>query len=621
MVAQPLEHLRHSLAHLLGAAVLDLYPGSKLAIGPAIEDGFYYDIDFSSAELRGQTWTGMQTYADQKMVISDSDLPKIEKKMREILKSWEVFEKIDVTPDEARKIYNGNQYKTELINELEKNKQPITLYYSGPETSIPAKKSLLQATSYKPQAGFLDLCRGGHVEDVKEIDPEGFKLTHIAGAYWRGSEKNPMLTRIYGLAFYAKEELDAHLRMLEEAKKRDHRKLGKELGLFTIAEEVGPGLPLFYPKGAILRRLVENFITEIQEKRGYMPIWIPHVTKGKLYKISGHLEKYDALYPPMHLPDEADYYIKPMNCPHFMMLYKSLPHSYRELPIRYVCTTTNYRYEKSGELSGLTRVRSLTQDDCHVFATSEQIEKEVGLMLDMIEETYKVFGFNDFHVRVSIRDIKTPEKYIGDSDVWEKSEKILEGLIKNRNWKYDIGEGEAAFYGPKLDFIFKDVIGRPWQLSTVQLDMNLPQRFGLEYVDTDGTKKQPVVIHRAILGSTERFLGILIEHYAGAFPVWLAPVQVAVLSVSDKQSEAARAVEQRLKNASIRAELNNENETLGKKIRGAELQKIPYLAVIGEKEVVSDMVAVRQRGKGDLGQMSVESFIAEVTQEEKAKSL
>jgi len=361
MVHQSLENIRHSLAHLLAAAVLELYPYAKRAIGPAIENGFYYDFEFMDP-------------------ISDEDLPKIEKKMRDILKTWNTFTHREVTAEQARELFAGNPYKLELIDEIVTKGEPLTIYTSGT---------------------YDDLCRGGHVENAKDIDPKAFALSHIAGAYWRGSEKNKQLTRIYGLAFATKKELDEYKALMEEAKKRDHRKLGRELELFVISEEVGPGLPLFYPKGAILRRTVEDFITNLQEQHGYVPIWIPHITKGRLYELSGHLEKYDALFPPMQLKDEADYYLKPMNCPHFMILYKSLPHSYRELPIRYTATTTNYRYEKSGELSGLTRVRALTQDDCHVFLRPDQIEQEINLMLDMIDEAYKAFGFRDFSVRIS----------------------------------------------------------------------------------------------------------------------------------------------------------------------------------------------------------------------------
>ncbi len=575
------EHLRHSLAHLLAAAVLELYPDTKRAIGPAIENGFYYDLELSKP-------------------ISDEDLLKIEQKMREILKTWTTFSHREVSADEARKIFKDNPYKLELIDEFSEKGDKLTIYTSG---------------------NYDDLCRGGHVENVKDIDPKAFKLTHLAGAYWRGSEKNKMLTRIYGLAFATPKELEDHLAMLEEAKKRDHRKLGKELELFTIVDEIGPGLPLFYPKGAIMRKIVENLISELQEKAGYTPIWIPHVTKGDLYAISGHLDKYDAMYPPMHLKDEADYYLKPMNCPHTMMLYKSIPHSYRELPLRYPITTTVYRYEKSGELSGLTRVRSITQDDCHIFMRPDQIEQEISIILDMISEVYSAFGFSNFWVRISTHDPAKPELYLGDPEIWKNSEEILSQLIEKRGWKHEVGVGEAAFYGPKLDFIFKDAIGRDWQLSTIQLDMNLPKRFGLEYTDSDGSKKQPVVVHRAILGSTERFLGILIEHFAGAFPVWLAPVQVAILPVSEKVSDYASEVLKKLSDLGIRTELHDQNESIGKKIRNAEMQKIPYLLVVGEKEIAAEGVAVRQRGKGDLGVQKLSDFTAQLQNEIKTKQL
>ena len=503
--SEQLAHKRHSLAHLLAAAVLKFHPDANPTLGPAVDNGFYYDFEF-------------------KTPISEKDLPKIEKEMRKILKTWTAFTHEEVSPIQAREVYKNNPYKLELINEIEGKGEKITLYHSGPKSSQPTSS----ADGSKAESSFTDLCRGGHVENPsKDINPESFKLSHIAGAYWRGDEKNTMLTRIYGLAFDTKEELETYVTQIEEAKKRDHRKLGKELQLYTIIDEIGPGLPLFYPKGAILRRIVENYIIDEQEKRGYQPIWIPHITKGKLYEISGHLDKYDAMYSPM-VVDKENYYLKPMNCPHFMMLYKTLPHSYKELPLRYTCTTTNYRYEKSGELSGLTRVRSLTQDDCHVFATKETIESEIDLMLEMIKDVYASFGFNEFYVRVSLRDSKNKDKYIGSDEVWETAENALRSVVKKTGWKYEEAEDEAAFYGPKLDFMMKDVLGREWQLSTIQLDFNLPERFELEYTDSEGKKVRPIVIHRAILGSTERFLGILIEHTAGNFPLWLSPVQIKI---------------------------------------------------------------------------------------------
>ncbi|MBI3046405.1 MAG: threonine--tRNA ligase [Candidatus Harrisonbacteria bacterium] len=574
-----LEEIRHSLAHLLAAAVLKKYPKTKLGIGPVIENGFYYDFQFPKP-------------------IAEADLERLENEMRSLIKAGLDFKGEKLTPLKAKKMFKGQPFKLDLIKEFSKDKKPLTIYHTGDI--------------------FTDLCRGGHVKNTKEINPESFKLTHLAGAYWRGSEKNPMLTRIYGLAFNTKQELEEHLKMVEEAKKRDHRKLGKELGLFTIIDEIGPGLPLFYPKGAILRRLVENYIIELQEKNGYVPIWIPHITKGELYKISGHLDKYDAMYPPMKLKDEADYYLKPMNCPHFMMLYKTEPHSYRDLPLRYTATTTNYRYEKSGELSGLTRVRALTQDDCHVFCAPEQIESEINLMLDMIGQAYQDFGFKDFWIRISVSDPKNKEKYIGNPKVWQESEAALKTLIAKRGWRSEIGVGEAAFYGPKLDFILKDVLGREWQLSTIQLDMNLPKRFELEYTDAAGKKQQPVVIHRAILGSTERFLGILIEHFGGAFPLWLAPVQIAIVPISEKHLDYAKKLKSEL--SEFRAEISEENETLGKKIRNAQLQKIPYILVAGDKEIEQNSANVRHYKTGVLGNMKLESLKEKLREEIKNRT-
>ena len=581
MKSDNIEHIRHSFAHLTNIAVRKFYPKAQPAIGPAIENGFYQDFG--------------------NVKITEEDLPKIEKAIREIATQNLSFTK-ELWP--VRKV----------LDFYKKEKQP---YKVAIAKDLVKEQKLTKLGIVKTGDLLVDLCRGGHVKNTSELPLDAFKLTKVAGAYWRGEEKNPMLTRVYGLAFATKKELDTHVAMLLEAEKRDHRKLGKELGLFAIADEVGPGLPMFYPKGAILRRIIENYIIDIQEKKGYVPIWIPHITKGDLYKTSGHLDKFDALYPPMKLKGEADYYLKPMNCPHFMVLYKTVGHSYRDLPLRWTCTTTNYRYEKSGELSGLTRVRSLTQDDCHVFLQADQIEGEVNLMLDMIQEVYQKFGFNDFWVRISTRDPKNKAKYIGDSKIWNKSEKVLSKLIAKRGWKQKIGEGEAAFYGPKLDFIFKDVLGREWQLSTIQLDMNLPERFKLEYVDENGKKQQPIVLHRAILGSTERFLGILIEHYAGAFPLWLAPEQIWILPISEKFIPFANKIAEKLKagKENLRVVVKSENETLGKKIREGELQKIPYLLIVGEREAQSNAVSVRVRGKGNLGQMTVEEFLSKITKE------
>jgi len=576
---EQLSNIRHSLSHLLAMAVREKDPGVKFAIGPVIDNGFYYDFEFSG------------DYSP-----TPEDLKGFEKAMKKLIGGKLPFVGKEVSADEARKLFAEEPYKLELIEEFASDGKKLTTYTTG---------------------NFIDLCKGGHIENTKEIDADAFTLTHIAGAYWRGSEKNKMLTRIYGLAFENKAALDTYLKNQEEAKKRDHRKLGKDLEIFTVIDDIGPGLPLFYPNGAILRRLVERYIEEEQEKRGYQPIWIPHITKGKLYETSGHLDKYDAMYPPMNI-DENDYYLKPMNCPHFMTLYKTQQHSYRELPLRYTSTTTNYRYEKSGELSGLTRVRSLTQDDCHVFCEPSQIEEEIKLMLEMIGNVYKKFGLNDFWVRISLRDPKDKQKYLGDDEVWEKAENALRNVVSGTSWKYKEEEGEAAFYGPKLDFVFKDVLGRDWQLSTIQLDWNLPERFELEYTNASGEKARPVVIHRAILGSTERFLGVMIEHYGGAFPLWLSPVQVLILPISEKFNAYGETVRQTLRESGFRAELDGRNESLGKKIREGKIKKIPYLLVVGEKEESSKTITVESRDGESVGAIEIKKFVDILT--EKIKS-
>ena len=580
--ADSLHNIRHSLAHLLAIAVLEKDPSAKLGIGPVIDNGFYYDFEFSN----GYTPT-------------PEDLKGFEKAMRKMVNKGLLFEGREVSVDDAKKIFAGQPYKLDLINELEGEGKNLTIYKTGE---------------------FEDLCKGGHVENTKEIPADAFTITHTAGAYWRGSEKNQMLTRIYGLAFESGEALDSYKKQLEEARKRDHRKLGKELELFTIVDEIGAGLPLFYPKGALLRKTIEHFISEQQKKRGYQDIWIPHITKGTLYEISGHLDKYDAMYTPMKI-DEHDYYVKPMNCPHFMMLYKTLQHSYKELPVRYTCTTTNYRYEKSGELSGLTRVRSLTQDDCHVFTRPDQIEEEIDLMLDMIKEVYAGFGLSDFYVRISLRDSKNKDKYIGSDDVWDTAENALRGIVKKTGWKYEEAEDEAAFYGPKLDFMFKDAIGRQWQLSTIQLDFNLPERFDLNYIDEANEKIRPVVIHRAVLGSTERFMGVMIEHFAGNFPLWLSPVQVKILPISEKYVEYAEKVRAELANADIRVELDDSNESLGKRIRIAKTEKVPYILVLGEKEVEVGTVTAERRDGAHLDAVALDVFISTITKEITTKEI
>lgn len=572
--------LRHSAAHFLAAAALELFPGTKLGTGPVTDNGFYYDL------LLPQP-------------ITDADLPKLEKLMRSLMAKYVDFVQQPLTKTAALELFKDQPFKQELIEKFTQAGESLTTYESG---------------------AFVDLCEGGHVQNSKELNLKAFKLTTLAGAYWQANEANPQMTRVYGILFETPEQLQAYVTQLEEAKKRDHRKLGKELELFTIIDEIGPGLPLFYPKGALLRRLVENYIIDEQEQRGYVPIWIPHITKGKLYEISGHLDKYDAMYSPMKIDDDH-YYLKPMNCPHFMMLYKTLPHSYRQLPLRYTCTTTNYRYEKSGELSGLTRVRALTQDDCHVFCRTDQIESEISLMLEMLGVVYAAFNLTDFWVRVSLRDSANTENYLGSDTVWNTAETALKTVVEHTGWKHEAVEGEAAFYGPKLDFMAKDAIGREWQLSTIQLDFNLPERFELEYTDSTGEKARPVVIHRAILGSTERFLGVMIEHFAGNFPVWLAPVQVQLLAVSEKHAQYCETLAQEFRRAKIRVEVDAENETIGKKIRNATKQKIPYILVVGDKEIEAGNLAIRKRGERETIMMSTEDFIEYVQEKISTKAL
>ena len=575
MEKSQLSSIRHSLAHLLGAAVLELYPGSKLAIGPAIDDGFYYDIDVVGK-------------------ISDNDLPAIESKMREILKTWDKFEGKEVSAEEAKKQFRNNPFKEELIAKLKEKGEKITLHTSGK---------------------FTDLCRGGHVESVKKIQSDSFKLSYVAGAYWRGSEDNPQLTRIYGLAFENKKDLDSHIAMLEEAKKRDHKKLGPELDLFTFSELVGSGLPLWTPKGTILRDLLDDFVWQLRKERGYNKVDIPHITKKDLYEKSGHWEKFkDDLFKIVTRENHV-YAMKPMNCPHHIQIFSRRPHSYRELPQRYSSTTKVYRDEQSGELAGLSRVLSITQDDAHVFCRQSQVKQEIDKIWDIITAFYEKVGFK-LYVRLSLHDPKHKENYLGDIETWEKAENQLRQVIKAKKAKAeDEAVGEAAFYGPKIDFSGKDSLGRHWQMATIQLDMNMPERFDLNCINEKGEKERIVMIHAAIMGSIERFLSVLIEHYAGAFPVWLSPVQVAILPITEKQNEWAEEVLKKLKDSNIRTELNNENETLGKKIRQAETQKIPYLLVVGEKEAASKSVAVRQRGKGDIGQIKLEAFIDKIREE------
>jgi threonyl-tRNA synthetase len=556
MSPQELEHYRHSLAHLLAAAVLEMYPGAKRTIGPAIEDGFYYDFEFPEP-------------------ISETELPKIEKRMRKILTTWKGFERIDVSADEARKEFADNPYKMELINEFSKDGQNLTFYKSG---------------------NYIDLCRGGHIENPKDIDPDAFKLTKLAGAYWRGDENNAQLTRIYGVAFATKEELESHLAMLEEAKKRDHRKLGVELDLFTFSPLVGPGLPLFTPRGTILREQLVNFVWSLMKPYGYTRVNIPHMAKSDLYKTSGHWDKFadDIFHVSSKKSDDA-FVLKPMNCPHHTQIYASRVRSYRDLPLRFSEVTTVYRDENTGQLQGLSRVRSITQDDAHVFCRLDQVKQEALAIYDIITKFYQAFGM-PLRLRLSVNDPAKPEAYLGGAEVWDSAVSTLKELLGDLGQEYEIGVGEAAFYGPKIDFIAKDAIGREWQLATIQLDFNLPERFELEYVDSDNVKKRPVMIHRAILGSLERFIGVMIEHYAGAFPMWLAPEQIRLATVSDDFIPFAKELAAKLDAAGLRVKLDDSPEKVGKKIRNSAIEKVPWTIVIGEKEVAGEDMQVKVFG-------------------------
>lgn len=576
---EKIEKIRHSLAHLLGASILELYPGSKITLGPAIENGFYYDV-----EVAGK--------------ITDEDLPKIEEKMKTLLKSWTTFNKKVLTKEEALKLFTGNEYKEELINEIVGKNEEITIYTSG---------------------NFSDLCRGGHIDDVKEIQEGSFKLEKVAGAYWRGNEKNKMLTRIYGLAFNTKEELDSYILQQEEAKKRDHKKLGRDLDLFTFSELVGPGLPLWTPRGTLMRNLLDDYVWELRKNYGYSKVEIPHITKKDLYITSGHWDKFkDELFR-ITTREKHEFAMKPMNCPHHTQIYARRAWSYKELPQRYANTTTCYRDEQSGELSGLSRVRAFAQDDAHVFCRMNQAKEEFLKIWDIIHTFYPSFGFN-LDVRLSTHDKNHMEKYLGDEKKWEQAENILREIIKEKNVSALDGVGEAAFYGPKLDFMAKDSLGRQWQVATIQLDMNMPERFDLTCLNEKGEKERIVMLHAAIMGSIERFMSILIEHTAGVFPVWLSPVQVVILPVSEHQKEYAKEIFEKINKEGIRVELDDSNESLGKRIRNTKIQKIPYVVVLGDKEKNANTITVEARNNKFEG-IQTEEFLNKIEKEIKERKL
>ena len=607
-----IETKRHSLAHILAMAILDLWPDTKLGIGPAIENGFYYDFDFHKVKVVNSPASrrdpakggGKFQNSKQEFKLSPDELPRIEKRMHEIIEKDFKFIKEEIDAKKAKKIFEKQPYKLELIEELVKEKKPITIYYTCP--------SEIKNLKLKIKNCFVDLCAGPHVDSTKDLRSMNFELTKIAGAYWRGVEGNPMLTRIYAAAFESSAELKNYLKIQEEAEKRDHRKLGKDLGLFVFSDLVGPGLPLYTFKGTIIRKIIVDYSNQLREKIGYKEVHTPQINKAELFKTSGHYEKYkDSMFRAVSNYTDEEYYLKPMNCPQHTQIYASQMRSYRDLPIRIADFAMLYRDEKPGELSGLSRLRAFSQDDGHCFCTENQIKDEFGSILAVIEEAMKTYKM-DYFIRLSLRDEKNKEKYLGDDKIWKKSQEILEDLLKEKKIKYIRAEGEAAFYGPKMDLIAKDSLGREWQLSTIQLDFNMPKRFGLEYVSEDGKKYTPAMIHSAIVGSPDRFLGILIEHYAGAFPVWLAPVQVWVLPISEKHEKYAEKIVEDLKENKIRAELHNENETISKRIREGELQKIPYILVAGDKEKNSNTVRVRERSKGDIGEMKFDNFIKKI---------
>lgn len=576
MKKEDISNLRHSLAHLLAATVLKIYPETKVTLGPPIDDGFYYDFDFGKTK------------------ISDKDLKNIQKEMRKMIGSWDKFEEQKISEEDVRELYKDNHYKLEIIDEIVKKGEKITLYKSG---------------------DFVDLCRGGHVESMKNIDPKAFKLDRIAGAYWRGDEKNTMLTRIYGIAFHTQEELAKFEKRREEARERDHRKIGKEMDLFTFSDQVGAGLPMFTPKGTAMRNAVINKIKNIQRRFGYQEVWIPHITKPDLYKTSGHWDKFgDELF--KVTGKESEFVMKPMNCPHHTQIFASSPKSYKDLPVRFMEATTNYRDEQTGELLGLTRVRSLTQDDGHVFCNEEQIKQEIGIICDVIEEFYSALDMwneDTYWVRLSASDPNNPDGYIGDRSIWESSEKALAEIAKERNFNYKKVEGEAAFYGPKLDFMFKDAIGREWQLATVQLDFNMPKRFGLEYTDKDGSKKTPVMIHRAIAGAVERFLGVIIEHFGGIFPFWLSPIQIKIIPIAENHLEIAQQTAEML--SDFRVEIDLSKDGFGKKVSKAKKEKVPYFIIIGDKDIEAKKVTLESRDDGQIGQLNIEEIIKRLNKE------
>jgi threonyl-tRNA synthetase len=576
---QKLKALRHSTEHILTQAMLKLYPGLKMAMGPATDEGFYFDFDYDNK-------------------ISKDSFPKIEAEMHKIIAKNLAFKKKVISIKEARKLFAGNEYKQEWLDEIEERGEKVTVYWTGDE--------------------FVDLCSGPHVTSTGKI--KAFKLLRVAGAYWRGDEKRQMLTRIYGTAFNSQKELDEYLKNQEEGQKRDHRKLGPQLGLFVLHEDIGKGLPLLTPKGTVIRNQIIKYEQELEREAGFEEVWTPHIAKNDLYKRTGHWDHYrETMYAPFGIDNET-YVLKPMNCPHHYMIYASRPRSYKDLPIRLCEVGTCYRYEKSGELGGLTRVRALSIDDAHILMREDQIEAEFTLCINMVKKMFQAFGLKDYYVRLSLADPTDAVKYIADKEIWKKAGKKLEEIIKKNKLKYKTVEGEASFYGPKIDFMVKDSLGREWQMSTLQLDLFMAQRLGLVYTDKDGQKNHPAILHRGLTGSLERTIAILIEHYAGAFPVWLAPVQATFLPVSQKSTNYAKKLSQKLSKEGLRITVDDRSETLPAKIRDGQLEKIPYMLIVGDREVKTKTVAVRLRTGKDLGQMGLEKFLAKIKQKIETKS-
>lgn len=569
-----LEKIRHSCSHLLAAAVEKLYPDAKRTIGPSIENGFYYDFDF-------------------KTPITVADLSKIEKEMRQILKTWKVFVRSEMSIYEAKQFLKDNPYKLELVKQFAREGQKkVSFYKSG---------------------DFIDLCEGRHTDNPQK-NIAAFKLTHLAGAYWRGNEKNKMLTRIYGTCFPTKEELDHYLWQIEEAKRRDHRKLGRDLEIFTISEEVGPGLILWLPKGTIVKDELERWGRETEKKWGYQRVCTPEITKSSLFYTSGHLPYYKKdMYPPMKGEAGEEYFLKPMNCPHHHMIYKARTRSYKELPLRLAEYGRCYRYEASGELFGLLRVRGMTQNDAHIYCTEEQAVEEFVSVMKLHQYYYETLGIKDYYLELSLRDPAKKEKYHGNETMWQKAEKLMKIAVKKTNIRMEVQKGNAAFYGPKIDFIIKSAVGRTFAASTNQIDLYMGKQFGLTYIDEKGREKTPVIIHRAPLGSSERFVGFLLEQYGGALPLWLAPVQVMLIPISEKHLAYIKKVEQKLTAENIRVEVDSRNETMQAKIRDATLQKVPFIGIIGDKEIQKKgSISLRSRETGDLGLLYINDFIKEL---------